>query len=33
MPNFICTTCGTQHVEGDEPPAACAVCRDDRQYV
>ena len=33
MPNFICTTCGTQHAEGDEPPAACPVCRDDRQYV
>ena len=33
MPNFICTTCGTQHAEGDQPPAACPVCRDDRQYV
>jgi hypothetical protein len=33
MPNFICTTCGTQHAGGDRPPAACAVCEDDRQYV
>jgi glyoxylase-like metal-dependent hydrolase (beta-lactamase superfamily II) len=33
MPNFICTTCGTQHAEGNEPPAACAICQDERQYV
>ena len=28
MPDFICTTCGTQHAEGDQPPAACAICHD-----
>src|SRR5215207_8227188 len=33
MPNFICTTCGTQYAESEQPPAACAVCEDDRQYV
>ena len=33
MPNFLCTTCGTQHAESDQPPAACAICQDDRQYV
>jgi glyoxylase-like metal-dependent hydrolase (beta-lactamase superfamily II) len=33
MPNFICTTCGTQYAEDDQPPAACAVCQDERQYV
>jgi len=33
MPNFIRTTCGTQYAEDDQPPAACAVCRDERQYV
>ncbi len=33
MPNFICTTCGTQHAEGEQPPAQCAICVDDRQYV
>src|SRR4051812_23980560 len=33
MPNYICTTCGTQHAEGDQPPPVCAVCQDDRQYL
>jgi hypothetical protein len=33
MPNFICTTCGTQCAEGAQPPAACAICQDERQYV
>ena len=33
MPSFICTTCGTQHAESEQPPAACAVCEDDRQYL
>src|SRR2546428_12111388 len=33
MPFFICTTCGTQHAKGDQPPAACAICQDERQYV
>jgi hypothetical protein len=33
MTSFICTTCGTQYAEGDEPPAACAICQDERQYV
>jgi hypothetical protein len=33
MPNFICTTCGTQFAESDDPPTACAICQDDRQYV
>src|SRR2546426_7000476 len=33
MTNFICTTCGTQYAESDQPPAACAVCQDERQYV
>ena len=33
MPNFICTTCGTQYAEGDQPPAACTICQDERQYV
>jgi len=33
MPNFICTTCGTQYAEGGRQPAACAICTDDRQYV
>jgi glyoxylase-like metal-dependent hydrolase (beta-lactamase superfamily II) len=33
MPNFICTTCGTQDAESDRPPAACVICQDERQYV
>src|SRR5438128_12477487 len=33
MPNFICTTCGTQYAESGQPPASCAICQDERQYV
>jgi hypothetical protein len=33
MPCFICETCGTQFADSPTPPAACAVCTDDRQYV
>ena len=33
MPNFICTTCGTQHADSGWPPADFAVCEDDRQYL
>jgi hypothetical protein len=33
MPNFICSTCGTQYAASEQPPAACAICRDERQYL
>jgi glyoxylase-like metal-dependent hydrolase (beta-lactamase superfamily II) len=33
MPNFICTTCGTQYADAGQPPGACIICQDDRQYV
>src|SRR3984893_17374255 len=33
MPNFICTTCGTQSAESQQSPPACTVCQDERQYV
>lgn len=33
MANFICTTCGTQHSDGNQPPDRCAICQDERQYV
>ena len=33
VPNFVCVTCGVQHAESPEPPAACAICTDERQYV
>ena len=31
--HVICTTCGTQYSASDQPPAGCAICEDDRQYV
>lgn len=33
MPNFICTTCGTQFAECDQPTGLCAICQDERQYL
>jgi hypothetical protein len=30
---YVCKTCGTQYPPSDEPPAACAICEDPRQYV
>ncbi|HUB10718.1 MAG TPA: MBL fold metallo-hydrolase [Acetobacteraceae bacterium] len=33
MPAFICTTCGTQYPESDQPPPGCAICQEERQYV
>lgn len=33
MPNFICTTCGTQFAATDQPPDECNICTDERQYV
>jgi len=33
MHAFICVTCGTQFPPAAEPPAACPICEDDRQYV
>src|SRR5438128_1897641 len=33
MPHFICTTCGTQYAESEQPPAICAICEELRQYV
>ncbi|HLI44792.1 MAG TPA: hypothetical protein VKU92_10045 [Acidimicrobiales bacterium] len=33
MPAWICVTCGVQHAETPEPPASCAICLDERQYV
>lgn len=31
--HFICPTCGTQFAASAEPPAACPICQDERQYV
>ena len=33
MPSFICTACGTQYPASDQPPAQCAICEEERQYV
>jgi hypothetical protein len=33
MPHFICTACGTQYPESASPPAQCAICEEERQYV
>ena len=30
---WICRTCGNQYPSTAEPPPACRVCTDDRQYV
>lgn len=29
----ICATCGTSYESGAAPPAHCAICTDERQYV
>jgi hypothetical protein len=33
MPAWVCRTCGVQQAPTDEPPAQCAICTDERQYV
>jgi hypothetical protein len=33
LPAWICATCGVQQAESAEPPAECAICADERQYV
>lgn len=30
---FICETCGTQFAATEQPPAACPICEDERQYL
>ena len=30
---WICRTCGVEQAPAAEPPAACAICTDERQYV
>ena len=33
MEAYICRTCGVQQAPSDGPPAHCAICDDERQYV
>jgi hypothetical protein len=30
---YVCRTCGVQQAPSDGPPAQCAICDDERQYV
>ena len=33
MEHWICVTCGAQYAESEQPPAACPICLDQRQYL
>jgi glyoxylase-like metal-dependent hydrolase (beta-lactamase superfamily II) len=33
LTTFLCKACGTQYPPSDEPPAACPICEDPRQYI
>ena len=33
MTVFICNACGTSYPDAPEPPAACPICDDERQYI
>jgi hypothetical protein len=33
MPHHICTACGTQYPESQNPPSECRICEEERQYV
>lgn len=33
MEKWICKTCGTQFAPGENPPEACPICQDERQYI
>lgn len=33
MTIWTCATCGIEHPDTDQPPPACAICQDERQYV
>src|SRR5918997_1112879 len=33
MEEHICIACGTQYPPAPEPPSACPICDDPRQYV
>jgi hypothetical protein len=33
MENFICAQCGTQFAKSAQPPSACPICEDERQFV
>ena len=33
MTTWVCCACGMQYPAADEPPAACPICEDPRQYI
>ncbi len=33
MTLWLCATCGLEHADTAEPPDACAICADERQYL
>lgn len=33
MQHWICVTCGTQFAQSENPPSACPICSDPRQYI
>jgi hypothetical protein len=33
LTTYLCRACGTQYPPSDEPPAACPICEDPRQYI
>lgn len=33
LPLWACRTCGVEHGRTLEPPASCAICADERQYL
>jgi glyoxylase-like metal-dependent hydrolase (beta-lactamase superfamily II) len=33
MTTWICKACGTQYPPSEEPPGACPICEDPRQYI
>ena len=33
MPNFLCTTCGTQYPDSLLPADQCVICSEERQYI
>src|SRR5262245_49684933 len=33
MADWLCAACAVEFPEGDEPPASCPICEDERQYV
>ena len=33
MADWLCAACAVEYPAGDTPPASCAICEDERQYV